>query len=136
MINYIQNQIAYGVNWVVIFYIVFGTVVLGIIIKWCGLSPTHIARETIKEIGQIFTSKSITRMSIDGALTFALISFTAIVLIISSVHELGDYVSLLRTGVEKEGQASLLAIFMIFWTSIMGITSLIITDRPNGDRRQ
>ena len=134
MINHILTEIVYGVNWAVIFEVIFGVAILGVVTRYFGLSPIHITRFLIEEIGKTVRSQDVTRTSIDGVLTSALSLFSFIVLIIS-IHELGSTVSLLQTGVEREGQAPILFIFMVFWTSIVGVVSLLITGGPNGGRR-
>ena len=134
MINHILTEIVYGVSWAVIFEVIFGVAILGVVTRYFGLSSIHITRFLIEEIGKTVRSKDVTRTSIDGVLTSAL-SFFFIYRPIISIHELGSTVSLLQTGVEREGQAPILFIFMVFWTSIVGVVSLLITGGPNGGRR-
>ena len=131
MINHILTEIVYGVNWAVICEVIFGVAILGVVTRYFGLSSIHITRFLIEEIGKTVRSKDVTRTSIDGVLTSAL-SFFFIYRPIISIHELGSTVSLLQTGVEREGQAPILFIFMVFWTSIVGVVSLLITGGPNG----
>ena len=80
-----------------------------------------------KEIGKTIRSRSITRTSIDGAITFSLILYTGCVILVS-MGELESYVSLLN-GVERPMQMIILIIVLMFWMSITAIVSLLITHR-------
>jgi hypothetical protein len=119
--------------WSYIVFVVVSVVIIGVIVKYYNLSPVHQAMRAIKEIRDVIVSPNVTRTSIDGALTIGMILFTAVCVFFFAVEKMGNVVSLLLTGVEKEGQSWIFICFLIFWTSIVVIASLLITS--NEDRR-
>ena len=132
MMDTLENilaKLADGVNWPVVFYILFGVFVLGVLVRWVKLSPAHIAIEILKEIVGVLRLQGLTRTSIDGATTIALIVFTAFVLLFSVMRELPDFLTIFGRGVEGEGQSILLVIFMVFITALTTILSLLVTRR-------
>jgi len=129
MIQHILNDIVYQVDWALCFQIVSALLLLWIVSRALGFSPIHVALELIREIGRVITNPAITRKSIDAALTFSMILFVLIVLLSFAMHELGEYLILLRTGVKREEQSASLVVFLIFSVGIVGILSLKYTDR-------
>jgi type II secretory pathway component PulF len=69
------------------------------------------------------------RLAPVGAITIALIVFTAVVLLFLQMRELPEFVSLFQRGVEGDGQSILLFTFMVFVTAVTTILSLIVTRR-------
>jgi len=128
VIDHILNDIVYRVDWALYFQICSAVVLLYIVSKVFGFSPIHVALELIQQIGRVITNPVITRKSIDAALTFAMILFVLVVILLFAMHELGDYVTLLRTGVEREGQPASLVVCLIFILALVGILSLKYTD--------
>jgi hypothetical protein len=123
----ILQKIADGVNWPVIFYVLFGLLVLWILVRWLHLSPVHIAIDVLKEITSVLARRDVTRTSIDGAVTIAMILFTAVTLLVVEMRELPEFLSIFRAGAETEGQPIFLVAFMIFMTSLTAILSLLVT---------
>jgi hypothetical protein len=132
MASYIIKEIVLGVNWPFVLYVVIGVIITGVIVKYYNLSPVHLAIAVMREIRQLVESPHVTRTSIDGALTIAMILFTAAAIFVFAIDKISEVISLLRTGVEREGQPPLFVCFLIFWTSIVVIVSLVITN--NGKR--
>jgi hypothetical protein len=122
----IGSSLADGVNWPIVFYIAFGVVMLIALVRLANLSPVHIAVEIIKEIGEVLPGQ-VSRTAIDGALTLALIAFTAVVVLITLMHELPEILRFLNVGAETPDQFIYLIIFMVIATVITAILSLLIT---------
>jgi hypothetical protein len=122
----IWNSLADGVNWPVIFYIAFGVLMLIALVRLANLSPAHIAIEIIKEIGEVMRGQ-VSRTAIDGAITLALIAFTAVVVLVTLMHELPEILRFLNVGAETPDQFIYQIIFMVIATIITAILSLLIT---------
>jgi hypothetical protein len=122
----ILDSLAKGVNWPVVFYIAFGVLMLIALVRLANLSPPHIAIEIIKEIGEVLRGQ-VSRTAIDGAITLALIAFTAVVVLITLMHELPEILRFLNVGAETPDQFVYLIIFMVIATIITAILSLKIT---------
>jgi hypothetical protein len=122
-------KVAEGVNWPLVFYILFGLFALGVLVRWVKLSPVHIAIEILKEIIGVLQLQGLTRTTIDGVITVALIVFTAVVLLFLQMRELPEFLSIFQKGVEGEGQSILLFVFMTFLTAVTTILSLVVTRR-------
>jgi hypothetical protein len=122
----IGSSLADGVNWPIVFYIAFGVVMLIALVRLANLSPVHIAVEIIKEIGEVLPGQ-VSRTAIDGALTLALTAFTAVVVLITLMHELPEILRFLNVGAETPDQFIYLIIFMVIATVITAILSLLIT---------
>jgi hypothetical protein len=69
-------------------------------VRWVKLSPAHTAIEILKEIIEILRLQELTRTSIDGATTIALIVYTAVVLLFLEMRELPDFLAIFQKGVE------------------------------------
>jgi succinate dehydrogenase/fumarate reductase cytochrome b subunit len=129
VINHILNDIVYRVDWALYFQITSGVILLGIVHRVFGFSPVHVALELIKEIFSVITNPAITKKSIDATLTCAMILFILVVVLSFAMHGLvGEYVTLLRSGVEREGQSAFLVVILIFLLGVVGILSLKYTD--------
>ena len=109
-------KVADGVNWPLVFYILFGLFALAVLVRWVKLSPVHIAIEILKEIIGVLRLQGLTRTTIDGAITISLIVFTAVVLLFLQMRELPEFLSIFQRGVEGDGQSILLFMFMVFVT--------------------
>lgn len=125
----IVGKVADGVNWPLVFYILFGLFALGVLVRWVKLSPVHIAIEIVKEITGVLRLEGLTRTTIDGAITIALAVYTGIALLVLEMRELPEFLSIFHKGVEGKEQSILLCMFMIFVTAVTVILSLVVTRR-------
>jgi hypothetical protein len=125
-INTICNDIVNNVHWATYADIVSSAAILWLVIRVFGLSPVHIMKEIVEEIGKVLQGQT-SRTAIDGALTLALIAFTALIVLTTTMHELPEMVKLLRGGAEEPSQFIPLVIFMVCATIIAAILSLLIT---------
>jgi hypothetical protein len=128
-LNQILTKVIDGVNWPLVFYILFGLFSLGVLVRWVKLSPAHIAVEILKEIIAVLRLQGLTRTAIDGAITIAMIVFTSVVLLFSEMHELPEFISIFKRGVEDNGQSISLLILMVLVTAFTAILSLLVTRR-------
>jgi hypothetical protein len=122
----IVNNIVDNVPWALGVDIIFCMIVLGILVKYFGLSPIHVFENIMEEIRKLFTGQ-VSRTSIDGGITFSLLLFTAIVLLFTVMHELPEMLAIFKVGVDNENQSFFLFIFMVCTTIITAIISLLIT---------
>ena len=128
-LNQILTKVIDGVNWPLVFYILFGLFSLGVLVRWVKLSPVHIAVEILKEIIAVLRLQGLTRTAIDGAITIAMIVFTSVVLLFFEMHELPEFISIFKRGVEDNGQSISLLILMVLVTALTAILSLLVTRR-------
>ena len=128
MINTILQQIVDGVNWVVVFYVLFALGVLYVAHR-IGISPPHLLRDLTHEIVLLLTRPEISRTTIDASITLALIVITILVGLYCFMHEMPNALSIFTKGVEGEGQPVFLFIIMVFMLIVGGILSLFVTRR-------
>lgn len=119
-------RLAEEIAWPVVFYVLVALFVLWIL-RRLDLSPLHLLREMVHEIVGLLRQPGLTRRNIDGALTVAFLIFTLVVLIVTMLHEVPDFLSIFKIGVETEGQPIYLLVFMLLLTAIVGILSLHVT---------
>ena len=127
-LQHIVTEVTNGVNWLLVFYILFGLFVL-FIARLIGISPPHILRDLLHEVIILFSSPKISRTAIDGALTVALILITILVGIYCFMLEVPGFLSIFVKGIEGEGQPLFLLVAMVFMLVIGGILSLFVTRR-------
>jgi hypothetical protein len=128
VIDAVIKQIVNGVNWVTVFYIIFGLTAL-YIARLIGISPPHLLRDLLREVVELFTLPQMSRTAIDGAITLALIIMTIVVGLFCFMETVPSFLSIFVAGVEGKGQSVLFFIFMVFMLVIGGILSLWTTRR-------
>ena len=84
-------------------------------------------KEIVEEIGKVLHGQ-ISRTAIDGALTLALIAFTALIVLTATMHELPEMMKVLKGGIEDANQFICLIMFMVCVTVIAALISLLITE--------
>jgi hypothetical protein len=131
MSDFLQNiftQVLHGVNWPLVFYVLFGLFAL-FIARLIGILPSHILLGLLHEVIGLFVNPEISRTSIDGALTVALILITVLVGIYCFLLEVPGFLSIFVKGIEGDGQPIFLLVTMVFMLVIGGILSLFVTRR-------
>jgi hypothetical protein len=125
-LNAVLLQVLHGVNWPIIFYLLFALMVLWVL-RQLGLSPAHLAIEIVQEVIGVLTRPGSTRVNIDGAITIASIVFVGFTIMALEIHELSEVMSIFRAGVEAHWQPLYLIVLLIFAGTLAGILSLWAT---------
>jgi hypothetical protein len=131
---HIVDTIIYHADWLSIFYVVCGVILLILFVRFLKISPLHAIVEVIGEITEIFGrhDQARARSMIDGILTVSGLIFTAIMAAPFVIEELYQLIGMFKLGVEHEHQPTYLFVLMFFTTCIATLISLQLT---KGEKR-
>jgi hypothetical protein len=98
---YILNNIVYGVDWGVMFYIACGVFLYILLAKVFAKSPVHALLDLIRELLGSFSASSPRRIRviINGLLTLAAILFTTIMCALVVETHIYERISFLAVGI-------------------------------------